>query len=778
VRGNYNCGFEEVEQQSLSKLHRLDIPMNVARLLRNLHPLLMICALPLHAQSTVERPTALQSVHPLAGTTAEGQTFPSASVPFAMTQFTPVTRAGELKCVAPYYYQDKRMLGIRGSHFLSGSCTQDYGSFQLIAGAGELDLAHGLPSSSFTHAQETATPYLYSVTLPELATTVSTTGTARCGLIRFTMQRGGHAWLLVENNARAGDGETRVDVSTQEVTGFNKVRRLYAGLGEPAGFAGYFVVRFDHTFRKSGTYDGAVQSVRPVQGSTATPTGAVLSFTLHAGESVVARIGTSFTSVDEARRNLLAELPAGDFDSVVETNKQVWTRALARIAIPLDAPDTPVFYTALFHSLLLPRIGSDVSGSYPSFGGGKAVEHAKGFTYYDDFSAWDTFRALHPLFTIIDPERDGQMVQSLIVKGEQGGYLPIFPAWNSYTSEMVGDHATAIIGDAWMKGVRNFDITSAYALMYKNATQQAAPKDYRDGRGRRALNSYLRYGYIPLEDHVDDAFHKDEQVSRTLEYAYDDFVLSQVAVSLGKKQDAALFAKRAQNYRNVIDPETGMARGRHADGSWVVPFDPAKPATYITEGLPFQYTFFVPQDIPGLIQLEGGNVAFSRKLDELFARNLYNHGNEPSHHIAYLYDFAGEAYKTQSHVHDILGSQYHDAPNGLSGNDDAGQMSAWYVLSALGFYQVTPGIPAYAIGTPRFSSAVIHLPSGRSFHIIAKNAGPQNFYIQSATLNGHPLNRFWIEHAAIEAGGELVFRMGPHPNTAWPSDPTPPTPLK
>ncbi len=736
----------------------------------------MLLAVLMQGQAQQPR-TPLEAVHPLAGTTAEGQTFPSASLPFAMTQFTPVTRAGEIKCIAPYYYQDTRMLGIRGSHFLSGSCTQDYGSFQLLAGGGKLDLTHGLPGSSFSHADEIATPYLYTAKLPELGTTVSTTGTTRAGLVRFTMDHAGPAWLLVENNARPQDGETRVDMGTQEVSGYNKVRRLYAGLGQPAGFAGYFVVRFDHTFTQAGTYAGAVQSTAATQASTSTPTGAFVSFKLRAGVSIVARIGTSFTSVEEARRNLQAELPSADFDGVTQANKQAWAAALARIEVPLSAPESAVFYTALFHSLLLPRVDSDVSGTYPAFGGGKTVEHAKGFTYYDDFSAWDTFRALHPLFTIIDPKRDGEMVQSLVAKGEQGGYLPIFPAWNSYTSEMVGDHATAIIGDAWMKGIRGFDMALAYALMRKNATEQAAPEDYRDGRGRRALASYLRYGYIPLEDHVADAFHKDEQVSRTLEYAYDDFVLSQLAAGLDKKEDAALFQKRSQNYRNVIDPETGFARGRHADGSWVVPFDPAKTATYITEGLPFQYTFFAPQDLPGLIKLEGGNAPFNGKLDELFARKFYDHGNEPSHHIAYLYDYAGQAPKTQMHIHEILASQYHDAPGGLSGNDDAGQMSAWYVLSALGFYQVTPGIPAYAIGTPLFASSVVHLPSGKSFHITAKNLSVQNFYVQSAMLNGKPLNRFWLDHATIVAGGELVFEMGPKPNPAWPADPAPPAPV-
>ena len=263
--------------------------------------------------------------------------------------------------------------------------------------------------------------------------------------------------------------------------------------------------------------------------------------------------------------------------------------------------------------------------------------------------------------------------------------------------------------------------------------------------------------------------HKNEQVARTLDYAYDDYVLSQVAKSLGKDEDGVILAKRAQNYRNVIDPETGFARGRYANGTWISPFDPAKPATFVTEGVPFQFTFYVLQDVPGLIQVEHGDSAFVAKLDELFQRGLYNQGNEPSHHIAYLYDFAGAAPKTQEHVNNILTTLYQDRPDGLPGNDDAGQTSAWYLFGALGFYPVTPGIPAYIIGTPHFAKAAIVFPGGKRFEIIAHNLSPQNFYIRSATLNGRPLNRFWLRHSEIVRGGELIFEMGNQPNPAWPA---------
>ena len=372
-----------------------------------------------------------------------------------------------------------------------------------------------------------------------------------------------------------------------------------------------------------------------------------------------------------------------------------------------------------------------------------------------------------------DPARELDMVKSLIAKGEQGGFLPIFPAWNSYTSEMVGDHAGAIITDAYVKGIWGFDAEAAYKLMRRNAMEEPSDEAlYRDGRGRRALTSYLRYGYIPLEDHVPFAFHKDEQVSRTLEYAYDDFEVSVMAEALGHREDAALFAKRAQNYRNVIDSQTGFARGRHADGSWVTPFDPSKPASYVTEALPWQYTFFVPQDIPGLISAVHGRAAFVEKLDGLFQGGYYDQGNEPSHHIAYLYDYAGEAWKTQQHVHQLVETQYRDGPSGLSGNDDAGQMSAWYVMSALGFYAVTPGSPRYAIGTPHFDDVKIQVAPGRFLHIRARGTEEGRFYIRSIHLNGIKLDRSYLLHNELIGGGELEFEMSGTPVTQAESEKT------
>jgi predicted alpha-1,2-mannosidase len=721
---------------------------------------------PAHAQAV----SPADAVNVMVGTAAEGQTFPAAGMPFAMTQWTPQTREGEEKCVAPYYAADTRIQGFRGSHFLSGSCAQDYGSFTVmpLATAAKLD-AEGR-ASAFSRKTEDARPYRYSVELADSGIHAEITGSERSGMMRFRFPAGAKTgWIAVEDNIRLGRGSLHIDVKSQEITGDNPVSRIYAGNGTPAGFSGYAVVQFDRPFRVGGTWHGTASGAVRNEGSTdqsaeASPAGAFVRFDLPPDGIVQARIGSSFTSIEEARRNLAGELPGWDFDAAAAQAKSAWNDALARIEIGGRSNDRAIFYTALYHAMLLPRAFSDRSGTYPRFAGGGQTETAKDFTYYCDYSIWDTFRAVHPLLTLLDPDRDRDMVKSLIAKGEQGGFLPIFPAWNSYTTEMTGDYAGAIITDAWVKGIRGFDAEAAYRLIRRNATEEPAdPAQYRNGRGRRALDSYLKYGYIPLEDHVPYAFHPDEQVSRTLDYAYNDFVAGVLAQSLGHTEDAALFQKRSGNWRNVIDKKGGFARGRHADGSWVAPFDPAAKASYVTESTPFVYTFFVLHDVPGLIERLGGRDAFVGKLDELFNRKLYDHGNEPSHHIAYLYDDAGAAWKTQERVHEIMTTLYKNAADGLAGNDDAGQMSAWYVFSALGFYPVTPGTPRYSIGTPRFDDVTVQVGGGKRLRILAPGAEAGKFYVRSVTLNGKLLDRNYLTHSEITSGGEVSFEMSDVP---------------
>jgi predicted alpha-1,2-mannosidase len=710
--------------------------------------------------------TSYQLVDPRIGTAHDGQTYPVVGLPFGMTGWTPETRATEDKCIAPYYYNDARITGFRGSHWLSGSCTQDYGSVTLMPTTDKVMVAPESRSSLYRHPTEKMTPAYYSVVLDRYATKVELTGTLRSGMFRITFPERADANILIEPNVRPGEGYVRIDLDRNEIVGYNPVHRIYQGAGEPAGFSGYFVARFDRPIGKYGAWcDETIHEGQKEQAKGCKRIGAFTTFPKLQSRKLLVKIGTSFTGLNEAEKNLDSEIEGWNFEGVRQSTEKAWQTLLGRIEVEGGTRgQRSIFYTALYHASLAPRIVSDADGTYNGFAQeGKLHNPGSASAYYDDFSLWDTFRALHPLLTILDPSREEQMIQSLINKGEQGGFLPIFPSWNSYTSEMIGDHAVSVIVDAYTKGLHNFDVDAAYRLVLRNATTTPPEPDYRNGRGRRALKSYLHYGYIPLEDKVLDAFHQQEQVSRTLEYAYDDFAVSEFAGLLGKDADAKTFRERSEYWRNVFDPAVGFVRGRFEDGRWFEPFHPEKPYPYITEGLPWQYTFFVPQNISGLIEAMGGDAPFVAKLDGLFAKHLYEQGNEPSHHIAYLYDYAGAPWKTQMHARDVMQTEFHEGPDGLPGNDDAGQMSAWYVLSAMGFYPVCPGKPVYAIGSPVFSRAVIHQPNGKDFTILAPQSSAENKYIQSATLNGRPYSGYEITHADIVSGATLAFSMSSKP---------------
>ena len=723
-----------------------------------------VCAQPPHNGRD-----SLRLVDPRIGTAHDGQTYPVVGEPFGMTGWTPETQPTEEKCLAPYYYKDTRITGFRGSHWLSGSCTQDYGSVSLMPTVGPIKVTPAERASGFSHASEVMSPAFYSVVLKDYATGVELTGTNRAGMLRIRYPNLSSRNLLVEPNARPGHGFVEVRPERHEIVGYYPVVRIYQGAGKSAGFSGYFAIRFREEVAQFGTWCGEkINSGARTQGSGCARLGGFVTFAADGPAQVVVKVGTSFTSVEEAEKNLAAEEDGWDVDQIRSRTEAAWRKLLGRIDVQggTEAQQTR-FYTALFHASLAPRMVSDADGTYNGFAQeGRLHQAPEGSAYYDDFSLWDTFRSLHPLLTILDPKRDEQMVQSLIDKGEQGGFLPIFPTWDSYTSEMIGDHAVAVVYDAYAKGLRDFDVASAYRLIRQNALVTPPRDQYVEGKGRRALTSYDRYGYIPLEDEVLDAFHHQEQVSRTLEYAFDDFLAAKFATDLGHTEDAARFAKRSANWRNVFDPQSGFVRGRHEDGTWATPFDPAKPAPYITEGVPWQYTFFVPQDVDGLIQASGGQDKFIAKLDGLFQANLYDQGNEPSHGIAYLYNAAGAPWKTQQRVREILKTQFGSGPEGLPGNDDAGQMSAWYVLSAMGFYPACPGVPAYSIGSPLFSRVVIHQDNGKDFTIEARGNSAANVFVHSATLNGRVLASPSFAHSDVVSGSTLILNMGatPAPN--------------
>ena len=704
-------------------------------------------------------------------TEERGQIMPAVGVPHGMTNWVAQTQATEQKCHPPYYYFQDAIQGFRPSHWMNGSCTQDYGSVTIMPLCNKLETDPVKRSSSFDHTKEIATPSYYSVDLNDYGIHAELTGLSRAGIMQFSFEQDGDHYIVIEPNSDEGVAFVEVDPEKKEITGYNPVHRIYQGYGKEAGFSGHFVIQLNEEIADYGVWDSTtITSGRKSARGQKHAVGAWVKLASDKPGKTLVKVATSFTSIDNARKNLACEIPGWDFNEVRQASSDTWNQTLGQIAVKGNNEEKVKFYSALYNAHFLPRTFSDVDGSYPKFDGGGQIMKMDHGTYYCDFSQWDTYRAAHPLFSILNPSRNGDMTHSLVLKGQQGGWLPIFPSWNSYTAAMIGDHCIAMIGDAIIKDAPGFDYEEAYMLMRKNAFE-ANPDSgsYRDGKGRRAMESYLKYNYVPLEDQVTEAFHRREQVSRTLEYAYDDFVLSQVAKKLGKTDDYKALIKRAENYRNVIDPETGYARGRHADGTWIEPFDPFASTSFICEGTPYHYTWYAPQDIAGLIRHMGGKERFINRLDTFFEGDYYWHGNEPGHHIAYLFAYAGEPWKTQKWVHDIINREYFTTPDGLSGNDDAGQMSSWLVFSMVGFYPVCPGMPYYVIGSPSFEESVITLENGKKFTIKAKGASEKNIYIQSATLNGQPYDKSYILHKDIMNGGILSFVMGDTPNKEWAS---------
>lgn len=704
-------------------------------------------------------------------TEERGQTMPAVGVPHGMTNWVAQTQATEEKCHPPYYYYQDRIQGFRGSHWMNGSCTQDYGSMTIMPLSGELKTNVNHRSSLYNHEKEVSSPSYYSVFLEDYKINAELTGLSRSAVMRFEFSEEGDHYIVIEPNSDEGQGFISIDADKKEITGSNPVHRIYQGWGMETGFSGHFVIKFEDDFESFGVWEGEkLHEGRSEIKADKTNVGAWIKLA-SSGKTAEIKVATSFSSIEHAKANLTAEIGDKSFDQIRATSSQIWKETLSRVLVKGGTEEEKVkFYTALYSTQFLPRTFSDVDGSYPKFDNGKEILNTNGSTYYCDFSQWDTYRAVHPLFTILDPKRNGDMAHSLVLKAEQGGWLPIFPSWNSYTAAMIGDHCISMLGDAILKDTPGFDYEKAYDAMRKNAFEANTDSvSYRDGKGRRAMESYLTYNYIPLEDEVLDAFHRKEQVSRTLEYAYDDYVLARVANKLGKKEDHAALMKRAQNYKNVIDSETGYARGRYADGTWVEDFDPNQFASFICEGTPYHYTWYVPQDVAGLIKQIGAKELFIDRLDKFFEGNFYWHGNEPGHHIAYLYAYAGQAWKTQHWVHNIINKEYFTTPDGHCGNEDAGQMSAWLVFSMMGFYPVCPGMPYYVIGSPTFEETVISLENGKTFKILAKNASEKNIYIQSATLNGKDYNKSFLMHEDIMSGGTLAFVMGATPNKEWAS---------
>ena len=657
------------------------------------------------------------------GSEEHGQTLPAVLSPNGQNFWTPQTRDTEKNCIAPYYYTDSLLQGFRNSHWIVGGCTQDYGSFTLAVLSGKLRLRPEERATPFSHSEEISHPHYYAVRLPQEHLKVEMTGTSHTAIFRITPEQDGPIHIVLNHNSDEGEGYLEINHLDKIIYGYNPVHRIYQGWGEQAGFEGHFLLQ---------CYD-------EIEDFGCDSLCAWFTFRGKANKPIILKAASSFVSKQGVERNFAFEAEGHDFDSMMEQLAQQWVARLHTIDVEdQDLARVNQFYGSLYRCSFLPREMSDTDGAYPKFADG-ILQSGDSRKYYGDFSAWDTYRALHPLYTLIAPKESADMMQSLVTMYEDGGWLPIFPCWNSYTAAMIGDHCSVILADAYVKGIRHFDFEKAYEGMRKNAFESPVSfEDYKNGLGRRALESYLKYGYIPLEDGVKEAFHQEEQTSRTLEYAFDDFAVAQLAKALGKEMDYQELMRRSENWRNVMNPKTGYCDGRHAGGGWADNLDFIHRKPYITEGATCHYTWYVPHNVEGLVEMLGGKDKFEEKLDSMFTEGRYWHGNEPCHQIAYLYDFIGKPEKTAQRVAHILDTEYNDTPGGLSGNDDAGQMSAWYVFSSLGFYPVCPATDRYMLSAPRFQKVTLNLLDDRHYTITpASLPKDRTFITQGEIIRGN-----------------------------------------
>jgi predicted alpha-1,2-mannosidase len=707
--------------------------MTILKNLVNPVLLLFLFSVPVAAQRDLTR-----YVNPFIGTGGHGHTFPGAIVPYGMVQLSPDTRLTGWDGCSGYHYSDSKIYGFSHTH-LSGTGISDYGDILLTPVVGR-DY-----SGRFQHRNETATPGYYSVKLDDENILAELTTTARAGMHRYTFPATDDANIIIDlaHRDKLLDSGLRITSETT-VIGW---RRSQAWAKDQVV---YFALEFSQPFTVPSPPDKDKKTY--------------LRFDTRSGTPVLVKVGISAVDIKGALGNLHAEINHWDFDKVRTDAKAAWNAELNKIVVSGGtASQLTNFYTSLYHVMTVPNLFMDVDGRYR--GRDFKTRVAAGFSNYTVFSLWDTFRAAHPLYTIIDRERTRDFIKTFLAQYEQGGRLPVWELAANETDTMIGYHAVSVIADAVVKGIDGFDLNKAFIAMKHSA-------ELREYRG---LGAYIDHGFISTED-------ERESVSKVLEYAYDDWCIAQVAQMLGNREDYERYSARAQSYKNVFDSSTGFMRPR-SNGNWVEPFDPREVTFAFTEANSWQYTFFAPHDISGLITLMGGVPQFARKLDQLFSAESrttgreqvditgligqYAHGNEPSHHMAYLYNYVGQPWKTQSRIASIMAQFYKPEPDGLIGNEDCGQMSAWYVLSAAGFYPVTPGSTVYAIGSPLFPEVRFNLENGKSFLVRTANGSDRNVYIQSATLNGKVYNKSFLLHEDLMAGGELVFTMGPRPNMSW-----------
>jgi predicted alpha-1,2-mannosidase len=679
-----------------------------------------------------------------------GGTMPFVTPPFGMTDWTAQTRQNKVSTTS-YKYEDTSISGFIGTH-QPAIWMGDFGYVTLMP---ELDSLKTTPDERklrFTHADETARPDYYSVSLQaDAARRISTemTATTHCSYLRFTFPVDRSSIVMIEASRPGIEGFARVDAAKHEIVGYNP-DRMDSGLGpfKLPNFKGYFVIQFRKSFRQSGTYGMGAEDSGKARGAYA-------QFDTRPGEVIEARVGTSFINIEQARANLQAEIPDWDFEKVRMALRETWNEKLGRVSLEGASDDQQrIIYTGLYHAMLYPRVFSEQGRYYSAFD--DTVHKGESYTAY---SIWDTFRAENSLLTLIAPERIDGMVQALLQNYQEGGWMPKWPN-PSYTNIMIGTHADSLVAEAIRKGFHGFSYPLAWEAVYKDAmtppdgdtTRRWYDREPHTPYEARAGLTYLKQlGYIPVDKTA-------EAASSTLEDSYDDWCVAQVAKALGKTEDYRLFAQHSLNYQHLFNPATGFMQGKNADGSW------AKPDEGWTEGNTWVYTWAVMHDLPGLMKLMGGPTKYNAELDEQFAGHHNVHSNEPSHHYGYLYDYSGEPWKTQQKVREIAAAEYANLPSGIDGDDDCGQMSAWYIFTAFGFYPVNPASGDYMIGSPLFAKMSLRLANGKTFSVTAEDNSAENVYIQSATLNGRPLTIPLVRWEDIMSGASLKVVMGSSPS--------------
>ncbi|MGA7769254.1 MAG: GH92 family glycosyl hydrolase [Candidatus Sulfotelmatobacter sp.] len=710
------------------------------------------------------------------GTGGHGHTYPGATVPFGMVQLSPDTYNDGWDWCSGYHYSDSSIMGFSHTH-LSGTGASDMLDFLLMPGTGPAKTVPGSRQnpgegyrSRFSHEEETAEPGYYAVTLRDYNIRAELSATERAGIHRYRFPENDSSHFILDlvhtyGNAPVLWADLRI-VGKDTILGGRSVK------GWAPGREIYFAMQFSKPFISSEIVSEEKRlesSIREAKGSSLK---CLIHFQTVEGEVILVKTGISGVSAEGAQKNLEAEIPDWDFAKVQSAAHAAWSKNLSRIRITTsNARHKRIFYTALYHMMVAPTLFDDVDGQYRGMDG-KRHQLPSGLHNYSTFSLWDTFRAAHPMYTLFQADRVPDFVNCLIrMAQESPAGVPIWPLQAKETFCMTGYHASSVLAEAQVKGFKGIDFRQAYPPLRKRAMVD----DY------RGLGYYRKLGYIPCDK-------EEESVSKTMEYAYDDWAVAHVAQTLGEADDYKLLIERSRNYRNLFDATTGFMRSRLENGQWAEPFDPiemgySKKWRDYTESDPWETTFTVQHDPVGLIKIFGGRQAFTDKLDALFTTSSqlppdappdiagmvgqYAHGNEPCHHMAYLYCYAGAAHKTQDRVRKLLDLEYDDQPDGLAGNEDCGQMSAWYVISSLGFYAVDPVSGNYVFGTPSFDRAEVELENGKILAIEAKRNSPSDQYIQSVEFNGNPYTRLWFRHADIANGATIVFTMGSQPNQAF-----------